>query len=82
MFLCDSFRMVQEPVADVEIQCLAEPWSCVVSAHPAKLVGLHEVQARDAFLISFTCWHASTVALGSMQGVALCQKGSWGAAVF
>lgn len=52
LFLCDSFRMAQEPVADVEIQCLAEPWSCVVSPHPAKLVGLHDVQARDAFSLA------------------------------
>ena len=44
--------MAQEPVADVEIQCLTEPWSCVVSPRPAKLVHLPDVPAGDAFLIS------------------------------
>lgn len=51
LFSCDSFRMAQEPLADAEIRCFAEPWSCVVSPGPAKLVGLHNVPTRDAFLV-------------------------------
>lgn len=51
LFSCDSFRMAQEPLADAEIRCFAEPWSCVVSPSPVKLVGLHNVLTRGAFLI-------------------------------
>lgn len=41
--------MAQEPAADVEIQRLVEPWSCVVFPHPAKLVGSHNGLAGGCF---------------------------------
>lgn len=51
LFFCDSFRMAQEPVADVEIQCLAEPWSCVVSPPSHKACVFAQCRAGDAFLV-------------------------------
>lgn len=70
--------MAWEPVADVEIQCLAEPRSCVASPRPAELVGWHHVPARDASLPGNVLWHESRAA----REVWLCGRGLLGAADF
>lgn len=83
LFSCDSFRMDREPVADVEIQHLAEPWSCVVSPRPPKLAGLHDVAAGDAFLVSDVLLAHVCCLFGQRAKVRLCVgRGDGGLLIF
>lgn len=60
-----------EPVADVEIQCLAEPRCCAASPCPAELEGWHRAPAGDAPL-------PASVLLARVSGSARGAEGCWG----